>query len=61
MKGNAMSILILRIVMFWFISGWFLISLILLSKLKLKTTVFLILAPILVFTKNGRDKLSKLL
>jgi len=56
-----MSVLILRIVMFWFISGWFLISLILLSKLRLKTTVFLILAPILVFTKNGRDKLSKLL
>lgn len=56
-----MSALILRIIMFWFICGWFLISLILLSKAKLKTTVFLIFAPILIFTKNGRIRLSKLL
>lgn len=56
-----MGALILRIIMLWFICGWFLISLILLSKAKLKTTVFLIFAPILIFTKSGRIRLSKLL
>ena len=56
-----MSILILRIVMFWFICGWFIILLALLSKIRLKTTTFLIFAPVLIFTKNGRNRLFKIL